>query len=441
MALDISILTMGIDKQRTRELIRALDTIPGTDVRCRTREIFKNHQALTAIFDLVFNRSNGVIFYWDIAARPGRLKMALVFFLFGMLGMQYILLSRTKTPVIVLSPAPSPYFLHADIVAYIRTLGNNAYLAESLEDVKNRIQHLAKPPVWGGKKVLIFGKPFKSATIRSPRLTRDYIYRRTGITVDYKPIRALLNGIKSVDSEKTKQEMDQWTANALHVKSGLSREIEGACRMYLYLKECIDKDGYDGISISCISKDFPENPVMPHPCLAFSRFRDTGIAAVCEADLCALFTAMLMEHVAGKPSYMGNVAFVDTQASTVLITHCVTALKPEGYDTPPLPYSLKDYHHTGKGVVPSVDFPVDKTVTLGLVSKDLNHFVLWPGSLIETGADFCVNMARIKIADARGFKQTITGCHYVMVYGNIVKDLHTLLLDLNITPIGPVNNV
>ncbi|MBU0994847.1 MAG: hypothetical protein KJ737_20335 [Proteobacteria bacterium] len=438
MALNVSILNMGMDKNFEIKLIKELESIPEVSVFCSVYDLFKNKDAVKAIYNLVSARSDIIVFCWDIQARPSRLKMDIVFLLYGLLGMQYDLLSLAKVPVIILSANASSYFLHGDIVAFIRAKGKNAYLAESLEDVKRRINHILKPPVWGGKKVLVFGKPFKSSTIRSPKLTKDYVLSRTGITVDYRSIRTLINGIKKVDGKKAKFEMDRWIKEARGVQEGLGNEIEGSCKMYLYLKECIEKGGYSGVSISCVSKSFPENPVMPHPCLAFSRFRDSGISAVCEADLCALFTAMLMEYVAQKPSYMGNVAFVDTDASTVLITHCVTALKISGYESEPMSYFLEDYHHTGKGVVPSVDFPKEKDVTLGIVSKDLNSFVVWPGTLIGSGVDFCANMAKIKIKDAKGFRQNIAGCHYVMVYGNIVKELHDILLDLNISTMGPV---
>jgi L-fucose isomerase-like protein len=438
MTLKISLLTMGMEKDRARDLSRELQNTPDTSLECVTYDLFQNMSAVKAILDIVAARSDIIVFCWDIDKRPSRLKMELVFFLYGFLGMQYQLLSLARRPVIILPAIPTASFLHGDVVAYLKSQGKNAYLARSVADVKREIRLLFNPPVLGGKKVLIFGAPFKSSTIRTPSLSKENVLRRTGVTVDHRSLRELLAGIKRVDSEKVKAEMDRWIGEAHHVQPGLSKEIEGACRLYLYVKESIEKGGYSGVSISCITKSFPENPVMPHPCLAFSRFRDSGVSAVCEGDLCALLTSMLMEHIARKPSYMGNVASVDMEAGTVVITHCVTALKMNGYDSPPIAYSLEDYHHTGKGVVPSVDFSKGTAVTLGLLSKDLNHFVVWPGTLIGSGADFCANMARIKIDDPNGFRHSIAGCHYVMVYGNIVKELHGVLLDLNMTPIGPV---
>ena len=428
---------MGMEKKHEKELIAELEEMADLRVRCRSFDLFQNKGALGGVFDLLAARSDITIFYWDIDRRPSRLKMELVFFLFGLMGLQYRLLSFARRPIIILPSNPCASFLHADLAAYLRILGKNVYLAHSLADIQERIRHITSPPVLGGKKVLIFGEPFKSTTIRTPALTKEHVRRKTGVVVDYRPLKDLVTGVQKVDRQKVKAEMDRWMGEARHVKEGLLREIEGACRLYLYVKESIERGGYSGISVSCITKSFPENHLTPYPCLALSRFRDSGISAVCEGDLCALLTSMLMEHAANKPSYMGNVAHVDEENGHVAITHCVTALKMNGYDAEPLSYSLEDYHHTGKGVVPSVSFPKGGEVTLGLVSKDLRSFVLWPGLLVDSGADFCVNMARIKIDDPKGFRQKIAGCHYVMVYGNIVKELQKILLDLEITPMGP----
>lgn len=241
-----------------------------------------------------------------------------------------------------------------------------------------------------------------------------------------------------IDEDRARAEADRWKNEAKSIDNVTDSDLLASSKMYLYLDDLVSSEGINGVSVSCVSKFFPEHPEMPFPCLAFSRLRDKGVAAVCEADICALLTAMLMEGIAGKPSYMGNVVSVDHETGRVTLTHCVTGLKVSGYDSPPMDYSLQDYHDTGHGAVPSVAFPVNQPVTLGLLSKDLRHFSLWPGTIIETGRDFCANMARVQIPDSVGFKQAVVGCHYVMVYGDIVPEVYELLMKLNITPIGPM---
>jgi L-fucose isomerase-like protein len=40
----------------------------------------------------------------------------------------------------------------------------------------------------------------------------------------------------------------------------------------------------------------------PLPCLAFTRLRDEGITAPCEADVCALLTSMVLQEISRKPA-------------------------------------------------------------------------------------------------------------------------------------------
>ena len=88
-----------------------------------------------------------------------------------------------------------------------------------------------------------------------------------------------------------------------------------------------------------------------------------------------------------------------------------------------------------------VDFTTGREVTLGAFSKDLRSFVLWPGTLIETGSGFCRSMARIKIPDPERFLHSIAGCHYMMVYGNFVPEISRALMKMNVSVIGPIHGV
>lgn len=433
----IDIFTMGIPSEALRRLKNDLSEMPGLFIECRAYDLFRTSDLISARLRIAACRADIVMFYWDIMARPAKFKMDLIFPLFGHMGLQYALFSRLKVPLIVLPHNTASYFLHADIVAYARAGQRDAFLAESLEEAKERIRSICLPPVLAEKKVCVFGKPFKSSTIRGFKLTEQRIRRKTEVSVEHRSLRGLVSGAAAISDKRARDEADRWISEADTVEGAKDQQIMESAKLYLFLSDLIEKENYHGIAVSCVSKHFPENPVIPFPCLAFSRLRDRGISAVCEADICTLVTSLLMENVAQKPSFMGNVAFVDTDAGTVTLTHCVSALRMEGYDRPPMQYSLQDYHDTGRGAVPSVDFAVDQPVTLGLLSKDLQYFSLWPGTLAETGRDFCANMARIYIPDPKTFKQTITGCHYLMVYGDIIKPLQEILIRLNIIPLTP----
>lgn len=366
----------------------------------------------------------------------GNVDLALVHIKFG-LGL-HGLVSRSQVPLVFLPFDPNLLMIPADLVAFARSTGVNASMHVSLDNAIERIKAILTPPVLAGKRILVFGEPFRSTTIPSFNLTAEYVLKQTGVEVIYRPLEQLGAMFDQVDDEKTKSEFEKWMQNAIKIVEPSSHDVEAASRLYVLLRDLVDRENLSGISIDCVRYSFSRKPILPHPCLAFSRLRDEGISAPCEGDLYAMLSSLLVEQICRKPSFMGNVAAVDLTASTVTLLHCTTPLQLIGYDSDPMPYSLRDYHGRGVGVVPEIDFQLGQEVTLGSFSKDLRNFALWSGNIIETGDIFCRNSAKIQINDADRFLNSIVGCHYVMVYGNYLRAISDILLKMNISVIGPM---
>ena len=347
-------------------------------------------------------------------------------------------LSKAKVPVIVVARSPDMLWTAADVVASLRVRGVNASMATSWDDAIERIREVLSPPVLSGKKVLIFSDPFDSATLPSRNLSREYVMERTGVDVAFRPLESLEEALCAVGESRARAEMERWMGDAVEVAGATVEAILDSCKLYLVLKGIVETEGLSGISIDCVRYSFVENPLLPHPCLAFSRLRDEGIAAPCEADVCAMLTELLLEDIAQRPSFLGNVGAVDVAASTTDILHCVVPLRMEGYETKSVPYRLHDYHGLDRGVSIEADFTTGQEVTLGAFSKDLRSFALWPGTLVATGSGFCRSMARIRIPDPERFLHSIAGCHYIMVYGNFVREVSRALMKMNVSVIGPI---
>ena len=347
-------------------------------------------------------------------------------------------LAEATVPVVVVARNPDALWTAADVVASLRAGGVNASLAPSWDDAFERIQMILSPPVLAGKKVLIFSEAFDSATLPSPYLSREYVMERTGVDVEFRPLESLEEALRSVDTSRAHAELARWIVGATEITVTSAEAILESCKLYLLLKSMVDAEGLSGVSVDCVRYSFAEKPILPHPCLAFSRLRDEGIAAPCEADVCAMLTELLLEGIAKRPAFLGNVGAVDRTASTTDLLHCVAPLRMEGSEGGPASYALRDYHGTRRGVAMEVSFATRRDVTLGAFSKDLRTFVLWPGRLIETGSGFCRSKARIKIPDPERFLHTLAGCHYIMVYGNYVPEISRALVKMNVSVIGPV---
>jgi hypothetical protein len=109
----------------------------------------------------------------------------------------------------------------------------------------------------------------------------------------------------------------------------------------------------------------------------------------------------------------------------------------------------------GKGATAEVEFPMGVDVTLGLFSKDLKSFVLWPGKTQSRVSDvnrppienalpanakvrkYCSNQLAVQPKDIDRLHQNLAGCHHVMVAGTYEKAIREEMIRMGVGIIGP----
>ena len=358
-------------------------------------------------------------------------------------------------PVILLPANLDLIMLETDLAAAFRLKGTHALVANSEERALELIGILAAPRVLEGKRALIFGKPFGSTSVPAPNLNEDYVYKHTGVRIEYRPIEELKPLMERADAAAARKEMERWKKESTKIVEPSDEAILASSKLYVGLRSIVDQEGLSSVSIDCLSYSFGRDTSIPTPCLAFTRLRDEGISAPCEADVCMMLSSMLLQEISRRPSYVCNVSSVNTQASTTVLRHCVAPIKLFGPDTAQLPYTLRDYHGMGRGVVAEMEFPVGLDITMGGFGKDLKNFVLWPGRIqpgvndkatpsfenapagMEKMRKFCANRAEVKIKDVNRFLQDIAGIHHIMVAGTHAKAIHDALLRMNVNIIAP----
>ncbi len=358
-------------------------------------------------------------------------------------------------PVILLPISFDLILWETDLAAAFRTKGTNALLADSEGHAIELIKILAAARLLEGQKALVFGKPFKSTSVPAPNLDEDYIYKRTGVRVEHRPIEDLIQLIKGADESSARKEMERWKKEAAKIDGPTDKIILDCSRMYVLLRSIVDQEGLSGISVDCLSYTFGPDTSLQTPCLAFTRLKDEGVSATCEADICMMLSSMLLQEISQRPSFVCNVSSVNTQTSTAVLRHCVAPTKIFGADASPLPYNLLYYHGMEKGVVPEIEYPVGLDITMGGFSKDLKDFVLWPGRIQPGIYDmdtpsfinappgmgkmrrYCSNRADVKIKDVNRFLQSIAGIHHIMVAGSYAKEVHDAMLRMNVNVIAP----
>ena len=357
-------------------------------------------------------------------------------------------------PVILLPINLDLIMWETDLAASFRIKGTNALLANSEEHAIEMIKIVAAPRPLEGQRALIFGKPFKSTSVPAPNLNEDYIYKSMGVRIEHRPIEDLKQLMKGVDEAAARKEMERWKKESAKIVEPTDDAILDSSRLYVLLRSIVDQEGLSAISIDCLSFTFSPDRTLPTPCLAFTRLRDEGVCATCEADICMMLSSMLLQEISQSPSYVCNVSSVNTETSATVLRHCVAPTKIFGAGAPPQPYNLRDYHGMG-GVVPEIEYPVGLNITMGGFSKDLKDFVLWPG-IIQPGIDdrdtpsfknappemqkmrrYCSIRTEVKIKDVHRFFQSIVGIHHIMVAGSYTKEIYDAMLRMNVNVIAP----
>ena len=189
-------------------------------------------------------------------------------------------------PIILLPVNLDLIMMDTDLVAAMRTRGANAILANSEAHAVELLKIFAVPRILDGKQALIFGRPFDSTSVPMGNLNGDYVYKRTGLRIQYRPVDDLMPLLEKVDEAAAMKEMERWKKEAAKVLEPSDKTILDAARLYVLLRSLVEKEGLAAISIDCLSFSFSGKPPLPLPCLAFTRLRDDGITAPCEADVC-----------------------------------------------------------------------------------------------------------------------------------------------------------
>lgn len=356
-------------------------------------------------------------------------------------------------PIVLLAQNPDLILIDANFAAALRTNNPNVMFAVSQAQAIEMLKTVAAPGILEGRRAIIYGRPFDSTSAPAHNLNEDYVYKRTGVRIQYRPMEELKQLFDRTDEASARKEADRWKKEAAQVVEPSDKTILDACRLYVLLRTIIEKEALSAVSIDCLGFLFNKNLALPYPCLAFARLRDEGITAACEADVCGLLTSMFLQEISRKPSFLSNVLSVDSKQSSTVLSHCVAPLKMLGPDASPLPYRLRDYHGMGQGVVPEVEFPVGIETLMGAFTKDLKSFLLWPGRIqvgmkTDEPADkpsspggfrrmTCSNYLELKIRDADRFLQNIAGIHHIMIAGNYSKQIKDALLAMNVSLIGP----
>ena len=242
--------------------------------------------------------------------------------------------------------------------------------------------------------------------------------------------------LSRIEDTKAEAIAREWMANAQEIVEPSPADVTEAAKVYLAIGNILERTGANAVAFSCselILYTFARQGGPP-PCMAVAMLRDNGIPAGCEGDVSALLTSMILDYIAGKPAFMGNIVRADPESNLVMVSHDTIPCRMAGTAEPPLPYKLRDFAFSEHGVCPYVDLEIGQEATVARIASNLDRLVAVSAEIVgcrDTVASRATVTVRVR--DAREFFHKATGNHHVLVYGNHMAELRGVCQMLGIS--------
>ena len=262
-------------------------------------------------------------------------------------------IARCKAPTIVFAPLGTAFTGHLQAVRGIK----GVYLASSGD--------YELGPVRFGLKMIRAAHEIRHTRIAVVRGTDrgESTYPVLGLTLRYVPRDRFAELFHATpDTAEMERIADEILSGAKQVVEPTRRDVVNGVKNWFVARRIMEEEGCRGITMDCLGLVAARKIPCP-PCLAWARFLDTGVPAVCEADLNAVLSHTVTCRLLDRPGFQQD-PVPDTVKNTLIGAHCVCATRLDGFDAPPQPYILRSHSESNLGVSYQVKWPVGRTVTV-----------------------------------------------------------------------------
>lgn len=184
----------------------------------------------------------------------------------------------------------------------------------------------------------------------------------------------------------------------------------------------------DGITLGCWCFDFGRVRERGWtPCISLAVLNDWGLTAACEGDLRALYSAVVLRRLSGKPAWISNVNMVTD--SVLLLTHDGA---PPSFGR----YSIIPRMATKAVAALGVEVPPGVPTTLLRVSGDLKKAILLRGVTdVAQRIEACNTQVAVKLPEGAGraVLRAGLGNHLAYVLDDVYEEARAYLEHLGAT--------
>ena len=275
-----------------------------------------------------------------------------------------------------------------------------------------------------GKRVGVIGKP--SGWLIASNVDYAAMHERWGIEMVDVPLDEVVKGYETIGDNEVQDLADEFINKAVGILEPSRDEVVKAMRLYRSVKGIVERYRLDAFTLNCFDL-IPTTHTTG--CVALALLNQEGIPAGCEGDEQTLLTMLAVQVATGEMTFMANPSkILDNTAHEMVFAHCTIA--PAMADR----YIVRDHYESLSGVaVEGVFDPMDMTV-VKCGGAGMERYFISRARLLEctTNPNMCRTQLHLRLDEPLDyFLERSIGNHHVIVRGDHVKKLETILQQLS----------
>ncbi len=261
------------------------------------------------------------------------------------------------------------------------------------------------------KRIGMFGEP--SDWLVASMQSGEIVKKAWGPEVIPVEISEAIEMFETIRGNEAKELSDEFRNKADYVKEPSDSELEDTAKVYMILKELIDKYELDTITVRCF--DFLPS-IKNTGCYALAELNDEGITAGCEGDIVSALGMLWVKELLGKSAWMANPSRIYPERNELELAHCTIPLgMTDGY-------GIRSHFESNLGIGIAGKLKKEPVTLLRIGGKDLKQIWLAEGEIIESGCreNLCRTQATVKLDDTENISELLEnplGNHTILIEG------------------------
>ena len=165
-------------------------------------------------------------------------------------------------------------------------------------------------------------------------------------------------------------------------------------------------------------------------CMPLSLLNDDGYLAFCESDFVVIPSGILLHYISGKPVFLNDPTF--PHDNVVTLAHCTAPRKMDGRRAERV--KILTHFESDYGAAPKVEMKLGQVCTNLVPDFDCKKWVGFEGKIVGNPfLDICRSQIDMKVqGDGQALLQEMKGFHWMMSYGNYLRETGYALKKLNV---------